>query len=85
MILKANKYKHGGARIWTEDENGIKDLYADTYRTDATETVGLIPVMLELLEGCVSSKNSGNRETMELRTRILLARIESFNEKEVNK
>ena len=39
LVVRCRQYRHGGARFYTVDENGVERLLADTYDADATERV----------------------------------------------
>lgn len=34
MKMKINRYDHGGARIWLEDDTGKRDLVVDIYEPE---------------------------------------------------
>lgn len=60
------RFPHGGARFFTEDADGRKHLYADTYTKSATEIVAAAPEMRDALRLLVKKaprrRNAGSDE-----------------------
>lgn len=79
------RYAHGGARFFTEDAEGKRHLYVDTYTKSATELVAAGREMYEALQLLVKKaprrRNAGSDEFVGTETVFdvaekLLARID---------